>query len=305
MVERIYNSEAARISQSLASFGSCSLNRVDPCLNIDLEELKIPCTPKQMMELIKQGNIPKRYKERDEEYDTKQHRWVKDKNSFYLESKSATINYYWKYPKQDEKHPNYAFRELSRNVIRLEVQCKYPKLYPLSKNLRHKSKFYISDENASLEELYERIINEIRSPSIPIDVMLSEEVYDNLIRKDFYRILRKGDYFTLDGARSIVESHRFRNDKEERIIYTLELVKKSHGIAKAKSRLHGPDLTDFNRSLNDLDDMLINPVTLPRRWNIKYIPNLLRAYDDARCEERILIDKEGLAWKHIKEYLSK
>lgn len=305
IVEKVYNSEAAQISPLLSAFGSCSLSRVDSCLNIDLKELSIPCTPEQMMGLIKQGNIPKHYKERDEEYDKRQHRWVKDKNSFYLESKSATINYYWKYPKQDERHPNYAFRELSRNVIRLEVQCKYLKLYPLSKNIRDKSRFCIADENISIDETYERVITNIRNPSIPIDVMLSEEVYDNLVRKDFYRILRKGDYFTLDGARSIVESYQFRNDKEERIIYALELVKERHGIAKAKSRLHGSDLTDFNRSLKDLDDMLINPVTLPRRWNIKYIPNLLRAYDDAKYEEQILFDKEGLAWKHIEEYLSK
>ena len=173
------------------------------------------------------------------------------------------------------------------------------------KNLRHKSKFYISDENLPLEELYKRIINDIHNPSIPIDIALSEGIYDDIIRKEFYRILRKGDYFTLDGARSIVESYHFRCDKEERIIYTLELVNECHGIAKAKSRLHGYDLTDFNRSLKDLDDMLINPVTIPRRWEIRHISNLLRAYDDAKYEERIMIDKEGWAWKHIKEYLSK
>ena len=155
-VEKIYNGEAAKISPLLSSFGSCSLNRVDPCLNIDIKELGITYTAEQMMILIKRGNIPKHYKERKEEYDKKQHRWVTDKNSLYLESKSATINYYWKYPKQNEKHPNFAFRELSKNVIRPEVQYKYLKLYPLFKNLRHKSKFYISYENLSMEELYER-----------------------------------------------------------------------------------------------------------------------------------------------------
>lgn len=304
-VERIYNSEAAKISPLLSSFGSCSLNRADPCLNIDLAELEIPCTPEQMMLLIKQGNIPKHYRERDKEYDKKQRRWVKDKDSFYLESKSSTINCYWKYPKQSEKHPNFAFREISRNVIRFEVQCKYLKLYPLSQNYKHKSKFWVSDENLSIDQLYDRIINEIHNPPVPIDVMLSKDVYDNIIRKDFSRILRKGDYFTLSGARSIVESYHFRCDKEERIIYALELVNECHSIAKAKDRLHGPDLAEFNRSLKDLDDMLINPVTIPRRWNIRYIPNLLRAYDEACYEEQILINKEGQAWKHIKKYLSK
>lgn len=303
-VEKIYNSEAAKISPLLLSFGACSLNRADPCLNIDLEELGIPCTPEQMMVLIKRGNIPKHYKERDGEYDKKQRRRVMDKNSFYLESKSAIINYYWKYPKQNEKHPNFAFRELSRNVIRLEVQCKYLKLYSLSKNIRHESKFYIADDNLSMEEFYERLVNDVRNPSIPIDIMLSEDVYDDIIRKYFYRILRKGDYFTLDGARSIVESYNFRRDKEERIIYTLELVNGCHGIAKAKSSLHGLDLIDFNRSLKDLDDMLINPVTIPRRWNIRHIPNLLRAYDDASYEEQLIPKQEYLALKRIDEFLS-
>lgn len=114
----------------------------------------------------------------------------------------------------------------------------------------------------------------------------------------------KGSYFTLDSARSIVESYHFRRSKEERIIYALELVKKYRGIAKAKDRLLGPDLDDFKRSLEDLDNMLINPVTIPRRWNINHIPNLLRAYDDAGIEEKLMPMQEYLAWEHIAEYLS-
>lgn len=303
IVERLYNSEVEKISPFLLKFGECSLNRADPCLNIDLRELGIPCTPDQMMILIKRGNIPDHYEERKEKYDMKQHRMVTDKNSFYLESKSATINCYWKHPKQNERHPNFKHRESSRNVIRFEVQCKYLKLYTLSKKIRHESKFYMLSENMATEEAYERMVIGIHNPSIPIDVILSEASYENIIRKYFCRILRKGDYFTLDGARSIVESYDFRRDKEERIIYTLELINECHGIARAKSKLYGPDLDDFNRSLKDLDDLLINPVTIPRRWNIRHIPNLLRAYDDAVYEEQLIPKQEYLALKHIAEFL--
>ncbi len=303
IVERLYNDEAAKISPVLLKFGECSLNRADPCLNIDIKELGLPCTPEQMMSLIKQGNIPKYYKERKEKYDMKQHRKVTDKNSFYLESRSANINYYWKYPQQSEKHPNYLFRESSRSVIRFEVQCKYLKLYTLSKNVRHGSKYYKPDANRSIEEIYDDMITDVHNPSIPIDVILSDAVYEDIIRKNFYKILRKGDYFTLDDARRIVESYNFRCDKEERIIYTLELVSACRGIAKARSRLYGPDLNDFNRSLKDLDNIMVNPVTIPRRWNIKQIPNLLRAYDDAAYEEQLIPVQEYQALKHISEFL--
>lgn len=303
-VEKIYNSEAAKISPFLSLFGACSLSRADPCLNIDLEELGLPCTPEQIMELIKQGNVPKHYEERKVGYDEKQHRKVADKNSFYLKSKSSTINYYWKYPKQNETHPNFLFRESSRNVIRLEVQCKYLKLYTLSKGIRRESKYHISDENISAEQAYERMIDGVRNPSIPVDLILSDKVYDDIVRRSIYKVLRKGDYFTLDGARSIVRSYNFRHDKEERIIDALELVNECHGIAKAKSRLCDSDLKDFNRSLRDLDDIWVNPVTIPRRWKTRHIPNLLRAYDDASYEEQLLFEQEHVARKHIDKYLS-
>lgn len=303
-VEELFNHAAKRISSLLLKFGLCSLNRVDPCINIDLEELRFPCTPEQMMILMRQGNVPKHYRERKNCYDKRLHRKMPDKNSFYLENKSVVINYYWKYPKQNERHPNFLFREDSRHVIRLEVECKYPKLYALSKNIRQESKFYLSDDDISSEELYERVLNDVRNPSIPIDVMLSDEMTDDVIRKYYYRIIRKGDYFTLEIARNIVESYHFRRDKEERMIYALEFVNESRGIAKAKHKLLGPDLDEFKRSLKDLDDILVNPVTIPRSWNIKHIPNLLRAYDDSAYEKQLIPLEEFTARKQIDKLLS-
>lgn len=84
MTEKLFNEEAAKISPLLKKLGFCSLSRVNPCLNIDLRELNFPCSPEQMMMLIKQGNVPEHYAERKIEYDTKQHRRITDKNSFYL-----------------------------------------------------------------------------------------------------------------------------------------------------------------------------------------------------------------------------
>jgi hypothetical protein len=304
-VEEIYNRETEKISKIFLKFGSCSLNRVDPCLNIDLKELGIPCTPEQMMKLIKRGNIPRYYEERKECYDSKQRRMVSDKNSFYLESKSSVINFYWKYAKQGKKHPNYSKRESSRNVIRLEVECKYLKLYALVKNRNRESKYYESAEGLSIDEMYMRMYKGIYNPVIPIDVVLSANIYEPIIRKSIYKILRKGNYFTLDIARDIVESYHFRSSKEERMIEVLESVNESHGIAKAKSKLREDEFPRFNKALKELDKILVNPVTIPRRWDIKHIPNLLRAYYDSIYEEQLVSYQEYAAMKRIEEVLEK
>lgn len=305
VVGKKFNDEAKRISSVLLKFGWCSLSRADFCLNIDLKELGIPCTPEMMIALIKQGNIPKHYKER-RWYDESLHRKVADKNSFYLENKSMTINYYWKYPQQeDTSHPNFLFRESSRNVIRLEVQYKYPKLYPIAKEHRRESKFFISPEGLSAEEMYQEITSpETPNPSIPVDVVLSGRVSDRIIRKHFAQIIGRGDYFTLDGARSIVESYNYRHDKEERMIWTLRWIRKNYGIARAQAKLHGPDQAEFKRSLKDLNSIGVNPVTLPRRWNIEYIPNLLRTYDESIYEEELIPEQEYTARQHIADYLA-
>lgn len=305
MVERAFNGEAKRISPILRKFGLCSLNRADFCLNIDLKELGIPCSPEQMITLIKRGNIPKHYKERSR-YDKKLHRQVSDKNSFYLEGKSMNINYYWKFPQQeDEAHPNFLFRELSHDVIRLEVQYKYPKLYPLVKQIRDNSKFHVLMDDLDIEALYQAIVSdEVYSPAIPIDVTLSDKISDSVNRKHFAKIIGRGDYFTLKDAKSIVESYDYRKDKEERIIFTLTQINECHGIAKARSKLHGLDITDFNRSLKDLDRILVNPVTIPRRWQIEHIPNLMRAYDDRIYVEELIPEQEYIARQHIAKFLS-
>ena len=305
MLERIFNSEAKRISPILWKFGLCSLNRADFCLNIDLKELGIPCSPEMMITLIKQGNIPKGYKER-RHYDAKLHRKTTCKSSFYLEGKSMNINYYWKYPQQaNEVHPNFLFREASHDVIRLEVQYKYPKLYPLTREYKRESKFFVSMDDLSLEDVYQRLVSrEPYNPSIPVDTMLSSKVSDRVNRKHFTQIIGQGDYFTLDGARDIVESYNYRRDKEERMIWTLELIKKYQGIANAKSKLYGPDLDDFKRSIKDLNSIGVNPVTIPRRWNIAHIPNLLRAYDDSIYEEELIPKQEYIVRQHIADFLS-
>ena len=48
-----------------------------------------------------------------------------------------------------------------------------------------------------------------------------------------------------------------------------------------------------------------SPVTIPRRWDIKHIPNLLRAYYDSIYEEQLVSYQEYAAMKRIEEVLEK
>lgn len=83
------------------------------------------------------------------------------------------------------------------------------------------------------------------------------------------------------------------------------MVKECRSIAKAQSGLKGKARRDFDKSLNDLNKILVNPVTLPRRREIKYIPNILNAYYDFVYDEQLIYGSEHIARKHIDEILLK
>ena len=125
-----------------------------------------------------------------------------------------------------------------------------------------------------------------------------------IIEKYYYKVVRKGDYFTLDCARWIVEQYGFRPEKERRLLETLVFVNESRGIAKAKAKLSGSELKEFKRSLKDLDAIYVNPVTIPRKWGITHIPNLLRAYYDSEYEEVVVVGNEGRTHEYLTRYLA-
>lgn len=294
-VETQFNNEAEKISPILGKFEEYSLNRIDYCLNLDLKEIGLPCTSKQMITLMKRGNIPRHFHEWTE-YDKKSHRQRTNKNSFYLQSKSVTLNIYGKHEQLLSSFPDNPDLEASSDLIRFEIQAKYPKVYsmsrPIQKELRSKmtSEEYMDDPQWGVTN--------------PVKEMLSDQLSENVIRNYFDKVIGKGDYLTLDAARWMVEAHDFRRDKKERLIFALETVNECRSIAKAKEKLLGDDLRDFKRSLTDLHNLQINPVTIPREWNIVHIPNPLRAYYDSITEYQIVPHIEILFKDLLEEYLS-
>lgn len=81
---------------------------------------------------------------------------------------------------------------------------------------------------------------------------------------------------TLQGKK--IKSMNFNQNKEDRLLKALKLVNLHRGIFKVKSHLQGKELTDLKRSMIDLGEIGINPVTIPRNRGIKFLPNLLNTY---------------------------
>lgn len=111
--------------------------------------------------------------------------------------------------------------------------------------------------------------------------------YSSLLGHDFYnkevhyywnKVIRKGDWYTMQEATRIIQSKHFNSQREKRLIEALQLVSRHRSIATAKSLLKGHELTAFKNTLNELSRLNINPVTIPRRWDICHIPNLLYQY---------------------------
>jgi predicted YcjX-like family ATPase len=115
--------------------------------------------------------------------------------------------------------------------------------------------------------------------------MLSDDVSLDIVQKYFNKVIRRGDYYTLDEAKRLIARQGFHPKKEEKLIDALNLINSKRGISKAKECLEGKRLDDLKRTIRELEELRINPVTIPREWNIKRIQNLLDAYYDKISDE--------------------
>lgn len=262
-----FNNVSKKISPLLYTFLDYQITRVDYCINICLDDFIPRCTSEQMMTLIKRSDIPPHYKERME-YDKDAHRMKSNPESFYLKSKSVNINYYSKYLQLLNKSQKIIAKghdpidqeilDASRNIYRFEVQCKYHKIYTFSQEAARSG-------NHSINK-YENLLN-------PVSCI-------GIVSSYYKRVIGKGDWYTLPEAIHIIQSKNFNSQKEKRLITALKYVSQCRSLAKAKSSCQEDELFAFKQTLKELADFNINPVTIPREWNIKHIPNFLRTYFD-------------------------
>jgi hypothetical protein len=269
-VVKRFDVEAAKISPILRIINFYKLNRIDFCVNFDLNEMGIKCTPEQMIRLIKHGDCPPHFKIW-KYYDTISHRTKTGKYSHYLKSGSVNINCYYKYKQLKEVYENCPDIESALHVIRFEVQCKYRKTYQMQMNERK--------ETNNPVEIFRRL--------------LSDQVSRNMIEHYFYQIIKPGDYYTLKEAIRVIELHDLRPETEQVLVDTLTEINRK-GIAKLRSELdlYGTQL--LYRSLRKLAELGINPVTIPKSYGVKCLPNLLDAFyrlrDSGALDDKLLPD---------------
>ena len=267
-----FNNESKKISSLLGTFNDYRIKRVDYCINICLSDFIPICDPELIMNLIKRSDIPPHYKEWTE-YDDTSHRKKSRPESFYLCSNSANINYYSKYlqlQNRSQENEEKGFDPIpqetidaSHDIIRFEVQCKYFKTYALNKKA----------ENSGNE-----CSNKYKSLLAPLTCI-------EIISSYYEKVIGKGDWYTLSEAVQIIQSKNFNSQREQRYIDKLKYVSQCRSIAKAKASYQGNELLAFKQTLKELADLNINPVTIPREWNIKHIPNFLKAYFNELMED--------------------
>lgn len=234
---------------------------------IYLKELAPECSQEQIINLLKRGDIPSSYQEWTK-YDEKARRNKSRPESFYLYNSSITINCYSKYmqlinrSKENQKRGfapiSPKILESAQDIIRFEVQCKYHKTFTL---------------NQKAESLGDHETNKHKT-------LLHHNFYNKEIHYYWNKVIGKGDWYSMQEATRIIHSKHFNSQHENRLIEALRFVSRHRSIATAKSLLNGYELEAFKRTLNELSSININPVTIPTRWNICHIPNLLYAYCD-------------------------
>lgn len=276
-----FNKISQEISQLLHSFSNYRITRIDYCVNISLDEVLPECDPIQIMNFIKRSDIPPHYEEWMK-YDSTAHRMKSKPESFYLKSKSVNINCYSKYlqllnksqENVDKKYPPIDQKTLdaSRNIYRFEVQCKYHKIYSMSKEAEK-----AGDHSRNK---YKSLLDPIRC------VTIISNYYD--------KVIGKGDWYTLSTATQIIKSKGYNCQKEQHLINALKDVSRCRSLAKAKASCPLEKIGAFTRALKELEILNINPVTIPREWHIEYIPNLLRDYLDQLLKSSVDLNPQNM-----------
>lgn len=278
-----FNKEAKRISLLLRDFAFYKLTRIDYCINFSISELLPGCDAEQIISLIKRSAIPKPYREYLK-YNKDNHRKESLPGSFYLTSKSVHINCYSKYIQllnlskirvENNKEPiSEEILNKAKDIIRFEVQCKYHKAY----NLSHKYK------SENIDYLHNYM------------ALFAPKVCREIIIYYFNKTIGYGEWHSLTSAISIIKSKNFNAQKESRLINALRQINECRSVAVASAYYTSNDLSNFHNTLNELHLLNINPVTIPKSWGIKKIPNLLNVYFQKEALD--LADIEPSPWEN-------
>lgn len=235
-LKEIFAEEIQKIHTSLPRLEHWTINRIDYAVNIKTSYVE------EYIKLFQRGDKPRNFKEL---YCSKSKTRKQRNGSFYLISKSVNINFY---NKEHERLSQNFNNDGAKDLLRLEVQCKKPKTNTL------KAKY---DFNSRHLAHY-----------------LSQEVSYQQLEYYYNKTIGTGDYYKLSEAIRMVQESSYTPLTKKKLIEVLRAINECRSIwrAKKKSR-YSP--SSFNRYLKQIRVLGINPVTIPNRWNVNKLKNIL------------------------------
>lgn len=247
-----FNEIVHDLDAELPNFFNWTLKRIDYAINI-----KTPYV-KEYVKLFQRGDKPSKYYK--EAYDKRLKRRTQREGSFYLYCKGTAINFYDKQKERIDNKDKYRISNediiKSKNILRIEVQCNKDKTDYLKYQRKFKTKnvsYYLT-----LEESNKEILGK------------------------YEKCIKCGDYYTLKGAKAKIDDNKELSTRVKNTLKdTLDLINRCRSIADARKNFKDEKQT-FNKHLRTLNELDINPVTIPERWGISFLDNPIKEIDDQR-----------------------
>ena len=233
-IKTAFKSVLNKIHIGLPSLENWEVSRIDYAINIKTRYVK------EYIKLFQRGDKPKGFKEL---YCTKSRRRKQLEGSFYLFNKSVAINFYDKEDQLSKKNFN---RDGVEDLLRLEVQCNKTKV----NNIKYQKGFRTSYAKNFLQ------------------VDLSKEY----INTYYDKTIGSGDYYKLSKAIQMVEDSNYTRTMKKKLVEVLRAISKHRSIWKARKESKY-SRNSFNKYLNLIRALNINPVTIPNEWEVNFLKN--------------------------------
>lgn len=230
----------------IADLNLFSFERLDLCHNIHLGS---PVEADLYMKLIKRANIPEGFV-LNTKYDAIAKRQKPYENAFELEGFSLKLVVYNK-QRQMETNPFYDVSSIkeAESVLRYEV------------SLKQQLARYYKNKTVNVEKFFS----------------LLRQVSITLLLKYCRKGFTEGDYYSLDKARVLIQASSYSREKKFALIMILETTNRMRSYALAL--LHCREELELSKKemkklTRCFDCLRLNPVTIPSRWEIDFLPGL-------------------------------
>lgn len=234
-VKRIFLENVKRIHIALPRLEHWIINRIDYAVNINTPHVE------EYIKLFQRADKPRSFKEL---YCSKSKTRKQREGSFYLFNDSLGINFY---NKEHERLSQNFNKDGAKDLLRLEVQCKKPKTNALKAKYDFDSRHLVH--------------------------YLSQEVSYQQLEYYYNKTIGTGDYYKLSEAILKVQESDYTSKTKEKLINVLKAINRHKSVWKAREKSQY-NSSCFNRYLNKIRVLGVNPVTIPSRWGVNMLKNI-------------------------------